>query len=189
MRTVPIFVPANEMSIESGLGYWEDVQAKFWTTERHFRSCNEISYSIRMFFNHKFNWKTFRMVCIVLDTLALQAFYPIVMFAMSYHKSILTPMQMAALPISYDTLDLTAMLSLLGIGIFMVNYEIISRRSNEKIFGNKNRKWYFFFEVLFLFPIVQYFILFPANVYAIFGSLKTNREWFMARTKKDEKTS
>ena len=54
-------------------------------------------------------------------------------------------MQMATLPISYDTLDLTAKLSLLGIGIFMINYEIISRRSNEKIFGNKNRKWYFFF--------------------------------------------
>jgi hypothetical protein len=32
MKTVPIFVPANEMSIETGLGYWDDFKAKFWTS-------------------------------------------------------------------------------------------------------------------------------------------------------------
>jgi hypothetical protein len=140
-----------------------------------------------MFFNSKFNWKTFRMVLIVLDTLALQAFYPIVMFAMAYHKIILTPVQMTNLPISYESLDFVAMLSLLGLALFMINFEIISRRSNEKIFGNKNREWYKFFEVLVLLPVVQYFMLFPANVIAIFGSLKTNRTWFMARNKSSEK--
>lgn len=141
-----------------------------------------------MFFNNKFNVKTLRMVFIVLDTLALQAFYPLVMFAMAYHKSILTPIEMASLPISYEALDFVAMLSLLGIGMFMTNYEIISRRSNEKIFGNKNREWYRFFEILILIPVVQYLMLFPANVYAIFGSLKRNRTWFMARNKSAEKS-
>ena len=140
-----------------------------------------------MFFNSKFNWKTFRMVLIVLDTLALQAFYPIVMFAIAYHKIILTPTQMANLPISYESLDFVAMLSLLGLALFMINFEIISRRSNEKIFGNKNREWYKFFEVLALLPVVQYLMLFPANVIAIFGSLKTNRTWFMARNTSSEK--
>ena len=140
-----------------------------------------------MFFNSKFNWKTFRMVLIVLDTLALQAFYPIVMFAMAYHKIILTPTQMANLPISYESLDFVAMLSLLGLALFMINFEIISRRSNEKIFGKKNREWYKFFEVLVLLPVVQYLMLFPANVIAIFGSLKTNRTWFMARNTSSEK--
>lgn len=140
-----------------------------------------------MFLNNKFNWKTFRMALIVLDTLALQAFYPIVMFAIAYHKSILTPSQMAELPISYQTLDFVAMLSLLGLVLFMINYEIISRRSNKSIFGNKNQEWYKFFEVLILLPVVQYLMLFPANVIAIFGSLKTNRTWFMARNISNEK--
>ena len=127
------------------------------------------------------------MALIVLDTLALQAFYPIVMFAIAYHKSILTPSQMAELPISYQTLDFVAMLSLLGLVLFMINYEIISRRSNKSIFGNKNQEWYKFFEVLILLPVVQYLMLFPANVIAIFGSLKTNRTWFMARNISNEK--
>ena len=61
---------------------------------------------------------------------------------MAYHKSILTPIQMASLPISYNTLDFIAMLSLLGLGLFMFNYEIIARRSNEKLFGGKNKEWY-----------------------------------------------
>jgi hypothetical protein len=75
-----------------------------------------------MFFNTKFNWKTFRMILIVLDTLALQAFYPIVIFAMAYHKSILTYTQMTELPISYEKLDFVAMLSVLGVVLFMINY-------------------------------------------------------------------
>jgi hypothetical protein len=140
-----------------------------------------------MFFNSKFSWNTFKIVLIALDTFGLQVFYPIVMLAIAYHKSILTPTEMANLPISYETLDFVAMLSLLGMVMFVTNYEIFLRRSVQKIFGLENRKWYTFFEVLILLPFAQYLLLFPANVHAIFGSLKNNRAWFMARRKFNEK--
>jgi len=89
METIPIYVPVNEMNIETGKGYWADTKAKFRQSERHCRCCNEVAYSLRMFFNEKFNWKTFKMVLIVFDTLALQVFYPIVMFSLMYQKSVL----------------------------------------------------------------------------------------------------
>ncbi len=134
-----------------------------------------------MLLNSRFHWKTFKMVLILLDTFALQVFYMIVMIALPYHKSILTPNEIADLPVSYETFEFMNMLTVVGVGLFIINYEIVSRRSIEKIFLQTNRKWYTFFEVPIFFLVVQYLLLLPASVYAIFGSLKKNRRWFMAR--------
>ena len=128
-----------------------------------------------MFLHEKFNWVTFKNMLIVFDTLALQVFFPIVMLSLMYQKSVLSPKALAQLPISYETMDFLNMLIALAMVSWMVNFEIITRKSTEKLFKRKNREWWKFLETIYLFFIVNYLILLPTNIYATFGSLKSNR--------------
>lgn len=35
---VPIFIPFNQLNIQTGKGYLEDIKAKYWQIERHARA-------------------------------------------------------------------------------------------------------------------------------------------------------
>ena len=38
--TVPIYTPFNQLSVETGKGYLQDIKAKFWQIERHGKGIN-----------------------------------------------------------------------------------------------------------------------------------------------------
>ena len=133
-----------------------------------------------MFFQSKFNLKTFRILLVIFGDLAIQAFYPFVVISSIYQKSMLTPEQQAELPISYETMDLVMIAGIFGVVATIINYQIISRKMNEKLFGRRNREWFKCLEIPVLLAPVIYLVIFPTNIYAMFACLQKNREWFMA---------
>jgi len=57
--SVPIYIPFNQVNIATGKGYFKDIEAKFWQTERHGRAITDVSYALSMFFKNPFNWRSF----------------------------------------------------------------------------------------------------------------------------------
>jgi hypothetical protein len=89
-ETVPIYVPFNQLNLETGQGYLADIQARFWQAERHSRMFDDIPYTINMLKKEKKNWKTIRMAMIVLETLGSIAFLPVVFLSLMFQERVLS---------------------------------------------------------------------------------------------------
>ena len=63
MMNVPIYVPFNQVNVQTGKGYLADVEARFWQAERHAQGCADVAYNINMLLRTKFcSLKSFLMV-------------------------------------------------------------------------------------------------------------------------------
>ena len=52
--SVPIYVPFNQVNVQTGNGYWSDVEARFWQAERHAQGCADVAYNFNMLLKTKF---------------------------------------------------------------------------------------------------------------------------------------
>ena len=89
-EAVPIYVPLNQLNLETDQGYMADMQARFWQAERHSRMFDDIPYTINMLLKEKLNWKTFRMALIVFETLGSIAFLPVVFLSLMFQQRMLS---------------------------------------------------------------------------------------------------
>lgn len=69
---------------------------------------------------------------------------------------------------------------ILGLVATIINYETISRKASEKLFGRRRRDWCKCLEIPFLLGPIIYLMIFPTNIYAIFATLIGNRQYFKA---------
>ena len=66
IKTVPIYIPFNQVNISTGRGYWEDMKARFWQAERHARGVADVAYNFKMIFNNPFKIKHLLVFYLVL---------------------------------------------------------------------------------------------------------------------------
>lgn len=59
VRTFPIFIPFNQLGIQTGEGTLSDLKAQFWQMERHIRGCVDFSYVLNMICKKKIEWRAF----------------------------------------------------------------------------------------------------------------------------------
>ena len=57
MKTCPIYTPFNQVNIETGKGYWEDIKARFWQAERHAKGVADVAWCLKMLLNQPFKLK------------------------------------------------------------------------------------------------------------------------------------
>lgn len=82
--TVPIMAPFNQISIQTGKGYWEDIKARFWQAERHARGVSDVPYNINMLIKQPFSWKTFIAALQVIENYTMPGLVPWALTAMTY---------------------------------------------------------------------------------------------------------
>jgi len=181
-ETVAIYVPFNQLNLETGQGYMADMQARFWQAERHSRMFDDIPYTINMLKKEKMNWKTIRMALIVFETLLSIAFLPVVFLSLMFQQRVLSNESKTQLLVSESTMSLLCntitlgtSINILGTAIFIGVFEIIKRRSSEILFSLKNESILRVLELVALHFPCHYLIMLPTNVYSVFAGLKKNR--------------
>ena len=63
---IPIYIPFNQLNIQTGKGYVADIKAKYSQIERHARAVAEIGYTILMVMRNKFSFKSFYLMFTVI---------------------------------------------------------------------------------------------------------------------------
>ena len=76
VRTIPIYVPFNQVNICTGDGYVSDVMARFWQSERHIQGCADFPWSFRMLKQSKFRLKHLIIFYQTFENYSLPAFLP-----------------------------------------------------------------------------------------------------------------
>lgn len=86
---MPIYAPFNQLNLATGGGYCADLEARFWQAERHARGLGDIAWTIKMFLNQPFNWRTSWMCMVVFEIFFLPAFIPWIFLSLTYQSQIL----------------------------------------------------------------------------------------------------
>ena len=74
---VPIYVPFNQVNVQTGEGYIQDVEARFWQAERHAQGCADVAYNLQMIQKTKLvTLKSLTMVYYILECFCLPALVP-----------------------------------------------------------------------------------------------------------------
>lgn len=76
IRTVDMHIHFNQVNVQTGMGYIEDVKARFWQAERHARGCADAAYCLKMMFTKQFNWRTWMLSYTILETFLIPALLP-----------------------------------------------------------------------------------------------------------------
>lgn len=71
-----LHIPFNQVNVQTGNGYMEDVMARFWQAERHARGCADVAYSMKMLTTQPFNWRTAFVSYHVFECFVLPTFLP-----------------------------------------------------------------------------------------------------------------
>lgn len=59
IETVCIYACLNQVNIQTGKGYFADVEARFWQAERHARGVADVAYNINMLIREPFCFRAF----------------------------------------------------------------------------------------------------------------------------------
>jgi hypothetical protein len=57
IETYPIYASFNQVNIQTGKGYFADIEARFWQAERHARGVADVAYNINMLIREPFNFR------------------------------------------------------------------------------------------------------------------------------------
>lgn len=139
MKTVPIYVPFNQVNISTGNGYVEDVIARFWQAERHAQGCADLAWSIKMILNSKFRLMNLVIFFQVLETFALAGILPWIFISLMLQQHILY--QGVPKPTELmDPLVLTILFNILTVVSTLAYFlfEVFKRRANKIIYHKEN---------------------------------------------------
>lgn len=168
VRTVDIHVPFNQVNIQTGKGYWEDVAARFWQAERHARGCADAAYVLKMFFSKPFNLRTWIFSFNVLECFMLPTLIPWAaagnFFSTMVSKFITRPEN----PIDDSWISLMFNVSTLGMFFAIFTYELITRRASRVLYDLKPIPYWRTIEYLVLFLPGLFTLTVPTFVIAAF---------------------
>lgn len=134
VKGVPIYTPFNQLNIQTGNGYVEDVKAKFWQLERHGRALLDMGYCWLMFFRYSFNVRSLLVIFVVMENFLMPIVIPYAVFSIIIQDRLLhweAPEGILS-PINFFILfNLT---NLFGV-IMCLLYDYYKRKSSKILYG------------------------------------------------------
>ena len=133
---VPIYVPFNQVNVQTGKGYIQDVEARFWQAERHAQGCADVAYNINMLLKTQI-WtpKALLIIYYIAECFMIPAIMPWIAFSTFLQNNIFFyfwEKPEGIIPVTYMliVMNLTTVLSLFFWGF----YEIFKRFTNKKLY-------------------------------------------------------
>ena len=140
MINVPIYVPFNQVNVQTGEGYWKDVEARFWQAERHAQGCADVAYNFNMLLKTKYcSFKSFLVIYYIFECFAIPAILPWTGISLFYQNNLLYKFTKAS-PELYSLNTVSRffnVISLLTV-IFWGMFEIFKRYTNRVVYKKKN---------------------------------------------------
>ena len=84
IATVPIYVPFNQLSLQTNKGHIADIKARFWQAERHTQGVADVAYNMKQLFKNPFHFKNLVLVYFVFETFVLSATIPWCMLSLIF---------------------------------------------------------------------------------------------------------
>lgn len=171
--SVPIYTPFNQVNIATGKGYFKDVEAKFWQTQRHGRAVTDVSYALSMLFKNPLKWRSFVSMSMILQMYFVPAAFPWATISLAYQSLIIfqlykpSPELVAFFPYIYLILNFTSTTTL----IVYFFYYLMKRKAAVVLFNKKPQSFLRFLQFPIIYPLIAFFIDLPSFVIAAFGSL------------------
>jgi hypothetical protein len=178
---VPIFAAFNQLSIQTGKGYWEDLKARFWQAERHARGVSDVPYNINMLVKRPFKWRTFVAAFHVIENYTLPALVPWALTAMTYEYNILfTYSNHSPQLISSKYFNPLYTWNTVCIYLSYFFYWLQKRRATTVLYELENESIFRVIEYPILFFFNMFAISIPTYIISAFGALVEGREYVVA---------
>lgn len=173
VKGVAIYTPFNQLNIQTGNGYFEDVKAKFWQLERHGRALIDMGYCLLMF-KKSFSLKSLLLIFVVFENFLMPIIIPYAVFSIVIQDRLLeweAPEGILA-PINFFTLfNITNFFGT----VMVLLYEYQKRKSSKILYGIESPSIFRIIEAPIFVAINAVVIMTIAYVVSSFSSLKKNR--------------
>jgi hypothetical protein len=168
VRTVDLHIPFNQVNVQTGKGYWEDVMARFWQAERHARGCADVAYVLKMMFSEPFHLRSWMFSCYVLECFILPTLIP--WAAVGNFLSGLVSMFITrpANPIDDSWISMLFNFSTITMFVFLFIYELLTRRASKVLYGLEPVAYWRILEYLAVFLPGLFTMTVPTFVIAAF---------------------
>lgn len=179
---VPIYVPFNQVNVQTGKGYMKDVEARFWQAERHAQGCADVAYNINMLLKTQlWTFKSILMTYFIAECFILPAVMPWIAVSTFLQNNVYfyfweKPEGIIPIPIMFILMNVSTLLSMSLWG----SYEIFKRYTNKKLFHKENESLWRLGEYLIAVSVDITFISIPTFIIAAFRVLMKNREYRVA---------
>ena len=181
-KTIPIYIPFNQLSLETGEGYLKNIKARFLQALRHTRGVADAAYCLNMLFKTRFRVRNLFLTILVLEVYLVAALVPWALFALGIMYKIVPDESIHFFPqwVIDIILNVTGGITIIG----FIIYECFRRASNHQLYNHKNDPlWHIIF-----FPFVMVIALFgfslPSFLIASFTSICTAPDYKVAEKKK-----
>lgn len=156
--TVPIYVPFNQLNIQTDRGYFGDIYARFWQSERHAQGVSDVAYELKMLFSQKFRLKNFLVVYLIIEVFALTALMPWIFISMFLQSKLLFFDYYPEDLIPEYIVNIFYQIMWVGGSLGYFIYEILKRYANLTLYKQKNES---------ILRILEYIVFIPINLFAI----------------------
>lgn len=135
--TVPIYAPANQLSISTGMGYIADLKARFHQARRHCQVQIEVSYNLVNLMERKFNIRNFHVFYTIFEVYMMVVTIPVHMIALFLQEQLqILPMAPLDDGLSLFKFNIVSVPVLI---IGFVFYELMKRQATKDIFNIPNQ--------------------------------------------------
>lgn len=183
IRTVDLHIPFNQVNVQTGNGYWEDVMARFWQAERHARGCADAAYVLKMLFSRPFHWRTWLVSYNVLECFILPTLIPWAAAGNILSKIAAMFMTRPENPIDGTWIDFLFNFTTIGMFITVFAYELITRRASRVLYGMEPKPYLRMLEYPIIFLPGLFSMTVPSFVIAAFKVMLNKNEYNTAEKK------
>ena len=133
VKGVPIYVATNQVSLQTGQGYLNDIYGRYKQAKRHAYAATEIAYSLKMLFERKTNLKAFVSAYFTVESFLLVINLSWVIFYYSIRLQVCTEL---------DSIDIfvSKLLPIISLNSFLsyCAYFYYKRRATTELYQLKN---------------------------------------------------
>lgn len=175
-KGVPIFIPFNQLNIQTGNGYVADIKAKFMQLERHARGLIEIGYCFLMTFRSSSKFCSFSALLFLLDNYLMPIFLPYPVASVIFEDRVLgwdAPDGILAPSTFWIMFNI---FNFLGMGVCLF-YQYYRRKAEKIIYGKESHHVLRCLETPLLFGLHSVFVMTLAYAISSFSGLKKDREY------------
>ena len=89
VQTVPIYVPFNQLSLQTGGGVWSQFKARFWQNQRHGEGLTTIAYSLKMLFDSPLRFRSIYLIFSLFQSHLVSPILPWIFVSLTFQFQIL----------------------------------------------------------------------------------------------------
>ena len=172
VESYPIYAAFNQVNIQTGKGYFADMEARFWQAERHARGAADVAYSFNQIVRSPFSFRAFLLVYQIREAYILPGIVPWAVVAMNYESNILWKYTKPSPElISQDYISIFFTYATVCFYSTYFFYFLVKRRANEVLYGQENESLLRIIEYPILFLVNMACITIPCMVIGSFGVL------------------